>query len=441
MARMANRSPRKATPSTKMTTVIIGGGWSGLAAAITLCQQGKKVHVIEAAKQLGGRARNVSWNDKVVDNGQHLMIGAYQHMLNMMRLINIDETQAFDRTPIDISIYDTEYPELKLSAKHYLPWPLSLAWSIINSGGISAFIAIARLQKSIPKILKNDDQLVDEWLKETNQPARLIKQLWEPLCLATLNTPINEASAHLLATVIKDSLGQQQKAADLLIPKLPLGDLFPSAAANYINQQGGTISLHSRATELIVANNQVTGVMVNDQLIDAENIIVATAPSAANKLISKHIDFDLPKQYPIITVYLQYSVQFRLNKPMFGLSGTLSQWVFDRSEQQAGLIAIVISAPGKHEKMTNDELATRVIEEMNQTGLFNNEQPREHLIIREKRATFAALKNAHQNRPDSATTVNGLWLAGDYVVNPYPATLEGAIINGKNCAEHILQLL
>lgn len=421
-----------------MKTVVIGGGWSGLAAAITLCQQGKQVHLVESAKQLGGRARNVSWNGIQVDNGQHLMIGAYQHMLSMMETIGVETTDAFDRKSIDISVYDKQYPSLRLSANHWLPWPLSLGWSIIKSAGIKAFLAIARLQRSIPKTLNKSDITVSEWLTQTKQPSQLIRQLWEPLCLATLNTPIDEASAHLLATVIRDSLGQGQQAADLLIPKQPLGDLFPAIAADYIKQQGGEISLQSRVSKLIIENNVVKGVLVNDELIAADNIIIATAPSATQQLVNDVIPSPPVKQYPIITVYLQFSADFKLGHAMLGMSGTLTQWVFDRSEQQPGLIAIVISGPGQHEKMTNDELIEQVVKELRTSELINNDSPIDQLVIREKRATFAAIKGCAAARPNPQTTVKGLWLAGDHIHNDYPATLEGAIINGKTSAQLML---
>ena len=197
-----------------MTTVIIGGGWSGLAAAVTLVQQGHPVHLIESSKQLGGRARNVLCQDQVIDNGQHLMIGAYQHMLDMMALVGIPEEEAFDRYPIDITIYDTLFPPLKLSARNWLPWPLSLAWNLITCAGFTGFYQVAKLQSDCKELLSGEDISVSDWLLLTKQSDRLTKQLWVPLCLATLNTPIAEASAHRLANVLQESLGKGQSAAD-----------------------------------------------------------------------------------------------------------------------------------------------------------------------------------------------------------------------------------
>mgnify|MGYP002147770770 FL=1 len=437
---LANRSQRKALASkTAMTTIVIGGGWSGLAAAIKLCQHGETVHLFESAKQLGGRARNVQWQDKTIDNGQHLMIGAYTEMLALMTSIDIDTTQVLDRLTIDISIIDDVFPALHLSANNALSWPLSLAWSLLKSTGLSGLLHIKKLQSSIKKLRKAEDISVKTWLVNTKQPERLIKQLWEPLCLATLNTPIAEASAHLLAQVIDDSLGKGKKSADLLIPKLALGDVFPATAAEFLTRNGAEIYLQTRISELIVSDNSITGVKTQDgQSFLADNVIIATAPHHCASLVAGYTAITIPQSHPIITVYLQYPEHCRLPSAMQGMTGSISQWIFDRSQQHPGLMAVVISGPGKHIKMSNDKLIKLVSVEVSQYFSSLPEQPLASLVIREKRAGFAATVGIEQNRPSVNTEIEGLWLAGDYCTNGYPATLEGAIRNGTSCAREIL---
>jgi squalene-associated FAD-dependent desaturase len=418
-----------------MTHIVIGGGWSGLAAATTLSQQGKQVHLLESAKQLGGRARNVKWGELTVDNGQHLMIGAYQHMLTLFSDIGIKESEAFYRYPLDITMLDAKFPSLSLSANALLPWPLSLIWSLIKSAGWPGFLAIARLQRNIPHLLNEQDIAVEKWLHITNQPQRLIKQLWEPLCLATLNTPIDRASAHLLAIVVRDSLGKGKREADLLIPKQALGDLFTTPAAQYIHSHGGQISLQTKVTELSVGEGKVTGVHTQHGFLKAEHVIIATHPASMHKLLPPNLRFDEPSYYPIATVYLQYPAQHQLTKPMFGMTGTISQWIFDRSQQHPGLMAVVISGPGRHEQLDNNGLAEIVASEVSSLISELPAQPISHWVIREKRATFAAHYGCEQERPAYQTNIANLWLANDYISNDYPATLEGAILNGKNCAQ------
>lgn len=431
----------KSSSTKQNTTIVIGGGWSGLAAAVTLAQQGHHVHLIEAAKQLGGRARNVTWKNITIDNGQHLMIGAYHHMLAMMKLVGIDTETAFHRQSIDIELHDPIYPTLYLSAHHrWLPWPLSLAWNLCKSAGLRGLYHVGRIQSSTKNILSKKDITVSEWLLSKNQPTRLIKQLWEPLCLATLNTPIDEASAHLLAKVLQDSLGKGKSDADSLIPTRPLGDMFPNAAAMFIKANGGSVSLKTRAKQLIIKNNTLSGLRLQDgSELAADNIIVATSPSQTYQLLAEQAPITKFTDYPISTVYLQYAKHTRLNKAMIGLTGTLSQWVFDRSEQSPGLMAVVISGPGNHESLTNAQLVERVKQEL-QSYVDNlaNAELTDSLVIREKRATFASIKNIEATRPISNSSVDGLWLTGDFIANAYPATLEGAILNGQSCAHQII---
>ena len=416
-------------------TLIIGGGWSGLAAAVTLAQQSCRVHLLESAKQLGGRARDVQWQGRTIDNGQHLMIGAYHHVLNIINVVGLNEHDIFNRIPLNITLHDPHYHPLTLSSNSPLPFSLALAWHLMCSTGLGGVYHVIRLQASIPSLLNQPDISVKTWLHNTKQSTRLITQLWEPLCLASLNTPIDMASAHCMATVLQDSIGKGCTASDLLIPKVPLARLFPDAAAEYIKHHHGEISLQSRVQQLIIEENTIKGVLLKSgTTLLSEKVIITTSPSQAVQLLKKDSPINSPPEYPICTVYLQYPSQIRLRSPMLGMTGTISQWIFDRSDQTPGLMAIVISSHGQHDDMTNDQLIQHVSQEAHQ--LFPELPPRSNtsLVIREKRATFACTVNSKQTRPTSKTNIKGLWLAGDYITNNYPATLEGAVRNGEYAA-------
>ena len=425
-----------------MTTLVIGGGWSGLATTVSLIKQGHAVHLVESATQVGGRARNVTWQGKMVDNGQHIMIGAYDHMLAMMQLVGVSPDDVFDRLPIDISIHNPHYSTLHLSGQSRLPWPWSLAWNLVRSAGLNSLKSLVTLQKDIPRLLAEDDVTVLAWLERANQPKRLIEQLWEPLCLAILNTQVNKASAQVLAIVLSDSLGRDEPTADLLIPKIPLGRLFPQAAADYIQQQGGKISKQTRIAEVVVEEGQISGaITTRGDFIDSENIILATGPDQTAQLLTAHLRFPKPSQTPITTVYLQYPSHTRLPNPLLGLTGMISHWLFDRSQQHPGLIAVVISSDGPHEKLSKDALVEHVCNEVHQLLPDFPEKAEEGFVIRERRATFECTVENHRQRPACKTSLPGLWLTGDYIENDYPATLEGAIRNGEHCAKLLLSHL
>ncbi|MDT8310436.1 MAG: hydroxysqualene dehydroxylase HpnE [Methylophaga sp.] len=423
-----------------MRVIIVGGGWSGLAAAVDLSQH-CDLQIFEAGSTLGGRARSVRWQNLDVDNGQHLMLGVYQQMLALMQQIGIDPEAVFSRQRMDLSIVDPLYKSLKISSLGILPAALNQAFHLCQSNGFKSVLAVRRMHKQLKKIHDLRDLTVADLLQFTRQPPRLIRQLWEPLSLAMLNTPVNEASAAVFANVLNTSLFAGDKATELLIPKQPLGDVLPAPTAAYLSRQGAQINFNNRIQSLLIDDNRITGVVdQNGEQHFADVVVLALPPSALSKLLPEQLNFKPPPEYPICTIYLQYAACIRAPRSMTGFSGTLTQWLFDRSFQRPGLMALVISGPGPHMQLSKAELVTTVSAEL--VSLLSGwpKSAEDTLVIREKRATFACTPNTQKTRPESQTAIENLWLAGDFVRHPFPATLETAISNGQHCAGQILQI-
>ena len=437
--------------------VIIGAGWAGLAAAVKLSQQGQKVILFESAKQAGGRARSVRFNNKdinskEVDNGQHLLIGAYIECLKLMKIVGVDVETSLKRLPLLLTVINQDDSRLVLKAPA-LPAPLHLLYALFTAKGLTFKDRIAAIKFGLYLRLNNyqlkQDVSVEKLFQLSKQTDILVHQLWEPLCLSIMNTPIKDASANVFMQVFKDAFTNKRKDADLLLPTVALSSLFPNAAINYIENNGGKVYLKSRVEKIDINNNQVASVTAKIkgdeiQTIKASNVIIATAPQNLKKLIAEHSsltsisnNIEQFNYEPIVTVYLQYPEQTQLSQPMIGLSSTLSQWVFDRGSfcQQAGLISVVISCNGKHMAMDDDTLTQTVEDEI--AILFANKPALiSSFVIREKRATFACTVNINDIRPKNTTNVEGLFLAGDYTDTHLPATLEGAVRSGIEAAKH-----
>ena len=433
--------------------VIIGAGWAGLAAAVKLIQHGHKVTVFESAKQSGGRARTVSFNDMDVDNGQHLLIGAYTECLNLMKTVGVNTETALKRLPLLLTVIDKSNTKLILKSPS-LPAPLHLLYALVTAKGLKVKDKFAAINFGLYLKKKNykfkEDITVKELFILTKQTSILIRQLWEPLCLATMNTSIETASANVFMRVFKDAFTNKTKDSDSLLPTTDLSHLFPNAAIDYIEKHGGNVYLKSRVENIEIKNDTVTSVVAkidnNPQVINTSQVIIATAPQNLKKLLTKHSTLNTTynrieqlNYEPIVTVYLQYPKDVKIDLAMTGLSSTLSQWVFDRGAfcGQAGLISIVISAKGDHMSMDDDTLTQNVHNEI--SVLFNSKPVLEKsFVIREKRATFSCVKNINEIRPKNTTNVSGLFLAGDYTDTGYPATLEGAVRSGITASNLII---
>jgi hydroxysqualene dehydroxylase len=424
--------------------VVIGGGMAGLAAASTLASRGIKITLLEAAEHLGGRARSVAieFNSQVhqLDNGQHIMLGAYTETLKLLENIGVAENDAFLRTPLNLDVRLDNRSAFKLATPSYLPAPFNQLVGFLLCEGLT-FSERMHVIKFMLKLKKSHFQIEKDvplaiFLQKNNQSDQVINMLWEPLCLAALNTPIKTASSKIFLT---------KNSTDFLLPKLDLSMLFSQPALSYLKKHHANILLGQRVKNITQnANGYIISCKqghTKEAQFEANHVIVAMSPVRLRNVIAelpklKHIAAQT-KSYeyqPIYTIYLQYPRDTTLEAPMLGLTGTLSQWVFDRGIlcNQHGLMAVIISAEGAHQLLTQDALALRVAQEL-QAAFPQLPKPLWHKVIAEKRATFACSVNLP--RPAHLTPYPRLYLAGDYTYADYPATIEGAVRSGIACAD------
>lgn len=428
--------------------VIVGGGWAGLATAVELCAHAIPVTLLESAPQLGGRARSINTRGMTIDNGQHLFIGAYRSVLGLMDRVGIDRQRAFLRQPLTLRLLNGNRTSLQFKAPR-LPAPLHLLSAILTARGLSTVdrIQALRFGRRLPKLSTagHEDTSVQALLLSEAQTPALIRKLWGPLCIAALNTPPGEASAQLFLHALRESFVGRRRHSDLLIPKLPLGEVLPLPCADYLEQRDVRIELGQRVTGLEIGDTGIQAVNIRARRIDASHVVLAAPHVISRRLMSRHqtlqalcVQLSALGNEPVITLYLQYPSQTSLPQPVLGLEDTLAQWVFDRRVcGQPGMMAVVISARGRHCQMKTEELTQTVAAEL--ATSFPDWPPHEKsLLIREKRATFSSRVGIDQFRPSNRTPVCGLWLAGDYTANGLPATVEAAVRSGIACAQSIL---
>ncbi|HWD23492.1 MAG TPA: hydroxysqualene dehydroxylase HpnE [Burkholderiales bacterium] len=393
---------------------VVGAGYAGMAAAVSLSERGIPVTVFESGPVPGGRARRVDLHGHALDNGQHILIGAYAQLFRLMRTVGVP-SDALLRVPLELR-YAAGFAFRAL----WLPPPFGMLAGLLLARGVPLrerlgavrFVrALKRRTYELP-----EDMTVSELLREHAQGSRIGRYLWEPLCVSALNTPVDVASARAFLTVLRETLGGPPGASDLVLPRADLSRLFPEPAAEFVARRGGEVRLRCPVRSL-------------RELEDFEAVIVAVAPHQLNALLP-----DLPLAYsyqPVYTCYMQYAQTLRLPFPMLGLTGGLVQWVFDRGALlgERGRLACVISAQGEHQKMTLEELCERCHREL-AAAIPGLAAPLWSRAIAEKRATITCSPGV--KRPPLAA--NGVFLAGDYTDPMYPPTLEAAVRSGVRAA-------
>ena len=424
-----------------LNVAVIGGGYAGMAAAVALADCDIPVTVYESAQQLGGRARGVRYEDTALDNGQHILLGCYQQTLHLIEKVGGDPSQDFLRMPLQLDLHG----HFSLRAPP-LPAPFHLLAALLTAHGLTMAERLKAAQFMLTlrrmKFILTHDMTFTELLAQHGQDADLAFKLWEPLCIAALNTPIHRASAQVMLHVLRDALNQSSQFSDMLLPRINLTALFPQRAADFIEQHRGKVCL-ACGVETVIPHDDGIELVTTQGTQRFSFVICAVPPAAAARLLSTIPPLadtvamiDALEFQPIYTLYLQYPAEVTLPHPMIGLHRRISQWLFDKGRiaGQHGLIAAVISAEGMHQEFTQDELAQKVIMELREEfGLSG--QPRWFKVIAEKRATFCCSPGLQ--RPSQLTSLPHLLLAGDYTRGDYPATLEGAVISGLRCADII----
>ena len=421
-----------------MNAAIVGAGWAGMAAAVLATEAGHQVTVFEAARTLGGRARGLAaalpdGRTVVLDNGQHILIGAYTETLALMEKVGVRAQDALLRLPLTL-----QFPDGDGIALPNWPSPLDALAGILQGRGWTWQDKWSLLRSATGWQLRGfrcDAQTTVAALCAGLTPT-VRQTLIDPLCVSALNTPADQASGAVFLRVLKDSLFAGSGSSNLLLPRIDLGAMFPQAAADWLQQRGGSLYTGTRVHTLQRAPH---GWRVNDEAFDT--VIWATASAhAAPVLAALSSDADVAAwlattealHYEAITTVYTWTDNVRLRQPMLALRNTATapaQFVFDRSQLDgpAGLLAWVVSASVGERA----QLEAQVLQQArDQLGL----ELQVLQTVVEKRATFACTPALQ--RPGSRIT-HGLLACGDYVDGPYPATLEGAV----RSARHAISLL
>ncbi len=396
---------------------IIGGGWAGLSAAVHAVNSGWQVRLLEAAPQTGGRARRITHQGLALDNGQHILIGAYRDTLALMRLVGVDTDKHLWRMPLTLRTPDGD--GLRLPA---LPAPLNLLAGIVSARGWSWADKWSLIRRAIQWQQQHFECSPSMSVAELCRglPAAVMELMIEPLCVSALNLPPAQASAQVFLRVMQDALLGGTGSSDMLIPCVDQSSLLPDAAVQWLKQRGAEVA---------------TGHYVEDLSPYLSSPVVLACPSWEAARLTQSINPAWSAQAAslqhtaIATVYLQAHAKVDWPYPVMALRSSElapAQFAFDKAKLSGetamqGVIAMVVSASlGDREQISQAVLA----QAREQLGL-----PLATVLfaVLEKRAAFACTPDV--DRP-SAQPGDQVVACGDYVQGPYPSTLEAAVRSG-----------
>jgi hydroxysqualene dehydroxylase len=467
---------RHAAPSPRRSVLIIGGGFAGLAAAVDLAEAGRRVLLLERRSFLGGRA--YSFTDKTtgdtIDNGQHLMMGCYHRTIRFLEKIGSLDKLKFQPDPqVDFLQEESNGSVTRASFKcPPLPAPLHLLGGLARLKTIGWGDRLRALGVGLAVRTLNGDRdklaeiTVREWLDSLGQSERIQRRFWNPMALATLNEGPDVASADMFARVIELGFMRTKRDSAMVLSRVGLSDLYTLQARNFIEDRGGEILLNADVSQIEFARTgggegyAVAGVTLRSgDRIEADTVISAVPYFALRRMLAPefaaaHFPYlDRLKSAPIVSINLWYE-QPITDLEFVGLLDSPIEWVFNktainqsaegaRSEgpgQRRQRLALVIS--GAHEAATRpkeelialaDEQIKRFFPAARRQRLFHG------FVVREHEATISHPVGTARLRPSGRTQFDNFFLAGDWTATGLPATIEGAVQSGQECARIVME--
>ncbi|MDP4195089.1 MAG: hydroxysqualene dehydroxylase HpnE [Bacteroidota bacterium] len=426
--------------------IVIGGGLAGLSAAAFLSDAGLKTEVIENSPKLGGRAYSFTDNNTkdIIDNGQHIMMGCYTNTLHFLKLINsLDTIKIQSRLSVNFVDRQSGLSVLKAITKLY---PLNLLLGLLSFKALSFKdrFGILKLFSRLP--FKNKKSVrslsVEKWLKNENQSIDAIKKFWEILAVGALNSDIKQASACVFINILKKMFLYGNKAASIIIPKTGLSQMYCPASEKFITERGGVIALSEQVRSLEVENGKITKIVTQKRIISGFDYVVsAVAPHSFEKILpneyKKEFPFEKIKYSSILSVHI-WLKENRFTQEFYGLIDSPLHWVFNHDRY----ITVVTSNSDHLLEKGKEELLEMICCELKKYfKFFDMSAVTSYKVIKEKRATFIPEESFLNYRPSvRVRSIKNLFMAGDWTDTGLPATIEGAVLSGKNAAREIVLL-
>ena len=407
------------------TLHVIGAGLAGLSAAVQLTQAGEAVVVHEAAGQAGGRCR--SYHDPAlemeIDNGNHLLLSANHAALDFLRTIGAADR--LDGPPhADFPFVDLQTGErwtLKIGDGR-LPWWIFDKTRRVPGTRAKDYLAMARLLWP-PRDAAIGDVIACQ--------GPLYDRLLGPLLLAALNSAPAEGSAALAAAVLRETVVVGGRACRPLVARDGLGPTFIAPTLDYLARRGASVGFGRRLRAIAFADGRVAALDFGDETLRLgtdDRVILAVPPVVAAALLP---GLTAPSEFRAIV-----NAHFRLAPPagmppVIGVVNGTVEWIFAFPDR----LSVTISGADRLVDTPRESLAKVIWDEVATVArIGNRDAPPRWQIVRERRATFAALPAEERKRPAATTEWSNLWLAGDWTATGLPATIEGAIRSGVRAA-------
>jgi squalene-associated FAD-dependent desaturase len=443
--------------------IVIGGGLAGLSAGIALAEAGWRVRLFEQRPYLGGRATSYVLPDgEHVDNCQHVTLGCCTNLEDFYRRVgSAGKIKFFDRL-----LFQDPQGRKGIMRAGLLPAPLHMTGSFLTFAPLtmadkraigSALLDIVRGKGHTADLDEPGGISMREWLQRRNQTAGAIERFWRVVLVSALNEELENTDARFGVDVFWKGFLSNRTGYRMGVPAVPLAGLYDGCKAE-IEKRGGEVNLRMPVRAIHVQADEVTRIEFDSGRQDSADAYIFALPhEILTNLLPQEVKQREPllaqlgniKASPITGVHFWFDREV-MQEPFVTLLDTTTQWIFNktalygerngRDGEKGQYLQLVISASYDLLQKSRQEIIDLCLAEVRHALPASKEAKLvKATVVKETAATFSPQPGVDRWRPKQKTSVERMFLAGDWTATGWPATMEGAVRSGYLAAEAVLR--
>ncbi|KAJ7979138.1 Phytoene desaturase [Quillaja saponaria] len=457
-------------PSKPLEVVIAGAGLAGLSTAKYLADAGHKPILLEARDVLGGKV--AAWKDEDGDwyeTGLHIFFGAYPNVQNLFGELGINDRLQWKEHSMIFAMPNKPGKFSRFDFPEVLPAPLNGVWAILRNNEMLTWAEKVKFAIGlVPAILggqayveAQDNISVKEWMRKQGIPDRVTNEVFIAMSKALNFINPDELSMQCILIALNRFLQEKHGSKMAFLDGNPPERLC-QPIVEHIQSLGGEVRLNSRIQKIELNDDGTVKnfLLNNGNVITGDAYVFATPVDILKLLLPKdwkeipyfqrleklvgvpvinvHIWFDrklkntydhlLFSRSPLLSVYADMSVTckeyYNPNQSMLELVfAPAEEWVSrtDKEIIEATMIELAKLFP---DEISADQSKAKIVK---------------YHVVKTPRSVYKTIPNSDPCRPIQRSPIEGFYLSGDYTKQKYLASMEGAVLSGKLCAQAIVQ--